>query len=145
MDVALREITAGTAREAMDLELLPGQERYVAPNSVSIAEAHFEPRAWFRAVYAADDMVGFVMLLDDPEQPRYYLWRMMIAGPQQRRGYGKRALDLVVDYVRGRPGATELLVSYIPGDEGPQQFYERYGFEPTGEGHGDEVVMRLEL
>lgn len=145
MQVTLREITVDTVREAIDLELRDGQEGFVAPNAVSIAEASFEPKAWFRAVYAGDDMVGFVMLFDDPDRPRYYLWRMMIAGRHQRRGYGRKALDLVVEYVRGRPDASELLVSYIPGEAGPQHFYEQYGFEPTGEIHGDEVVMRLEL
>ena len=33
----------------------------------SIAEAHFSPLAWFRAVYAGDTPVGFVMLSDDPD------------------------------------------------------------------------------
>lgn len=145
IEVTLREITAETVREAVDLELLPGQERFVAPNAVSISEAHFEPRAWFRAVCAGEDMVGFVMLLDDPERPMYYLWRMMIAGPHQRLSYGRKALDLVVEYVRSRPGASELLVAYVPEEEGPQHFYEQYGFEPTGEVHHGEVVMRLVL
>lgn len=145
IEVSLRELTAETVREAVGLDLLPGQEGFVAPNAVSISEAYFEPRAWFRAVYAGKDMVGFVMLFDDPDQPRYYLWRMMIAGPHQRLGYGRKALDLVVDYVRSRPGASELLVSYVPGEGGPQHFYEEYGFEPTGEIHDGEVVMRLVL
>jgi len=43
-------------------------------------------------------------------------------------------------------GATELLTSFVPGDGGPDGFYRRLGFEPTGEfdDHG-EVVIRLPL
>lgn len=145
IEVGLREITAETVKEAVGLDVLPGQKEFVAPNAVSISEAYFEPKAWFRAVYAGDDMVGFVMLLDDPDRPRYYLWRLMIAGPHQHQGYGRKALDLVVDYVRSRPGASELLVSYVPAEGGPRGFYEKYGFEPTGEIHHGEVVMRLAL
>jgi len=54
-------------------------------------------------------------------------------------------MELLFDYVRTRPGAKEILVSYRPGDEGPQGFYEKLGFTPTGDMEGDEVVMRRDL
>lgn len=141
----MREITADTVRAICALEVRPEQRGYVAPNAVSIAQAHFQPRAWFRAIYAGDDPVGFVMLDEDPEQGKYFLWRFMIAGEHQGQGYGRAALDLVVDHVRGRPGATELLSSYVPGEHGPRAFYLAYGFEETGEVEGTEVVIRLPL
>lgn len=50
--VSLHEITADTVRAVCALEVSPEQRGFVAPNAVSIAEAHFEPRAWFRAIYA---------------------------------------------------------------------------------------------
>jgi diamine N-acetyltransferase len=144
-EVTLREVTAETVRAICALEVRPGQRGFVAPNAVSIAQAHFEPRAWFRAVYADDAPVGFVMLHDDREKPEYYLWRFMIDGGHQGKGYGRRALDLVVAHVRELPGATALLSSYVPGEEGPGEFYRRYGFVETGEVEGSEVVIRLEL
>jgi diamine N-acetyltransferase len=143
--VSLREVTAETVRAVCRLEVRPEQRGFVAPNAVSIAQAYFEPRAWFRAVYADDTPVGFVMLHDDPEAPEYYLWRFMIAAEHQGKGYGREALDLVVDYVRSRPRATVLLSSYVPGDEGPGEFYRRYGFTETGEVDEDELVIQLEL
>lgn len=145
MQVTLRQVTADNVRQVCDLELGPGQEDMVAPNAVSIAEAHFEPKAWFRAIYADDQLVGFIMLFDGTDKPLYYLWRMMISAPHQRKGYGRKALDLLVDYVRARPNASELTVSYVPVEGGPQHFYEKYGFEPTGQVHNGEVVMRLDL
>jgi len=129
----------------MDLEVAEDQGHLVAPNSMSIAEAYFEPKAWFRAIYADDDPVGFIMLYDDPETPKYYLWRMMLADGQQRKGYGKRAMDLLVEYVRTRPDATEIIVGSIPGEGSPQPFYEKYGFVATGEVKGGEVILRLAL
>ena len=144
-EVALREVTAETVRAVCALEVRPEQRGFVAPNAVSIAQAHFEPKAWFRAVYADDEPVGFAMLHEDPEKPEYYLWRFMIAGEHQAKGYGRRALDLVVARVRELPGATALLSSYVPGDVGPGEFYRRYGFVETGEVEGTELVIRLEL
>ena len=87
------------------------------------------------------------MLWDDPEKPEYYLWRLMIDGPQQGRGYGRRALEQLIDYVRGRPGATALTTGAYPGDGSPIGFYEKMGFVLTGETDEEdgELVMRLEL
>jgi diamine N-acetyltransferase len=64
--VELREITQDSLRAVLDLAVAPEQRQYVASNARSIAEAHFEPRAWFRAVYADEDPVGFVMAYRDP-------------------------------------------------------------------------------
>ena len=144
-EVTLREVTGDTVRAICALSVAPGQEGFVAANAVSIAEAYFEPKAWFRAIYADDEPVGFVMLYDDPDASGYFLWRLMVDGRHQGRGYGRSALDLLVDYVRTRPGASELKSSYVPGDAGPGGFYRGYGFEATGELDGDEVVIRLAL
>ena len=76
--VTLREITRDTVREIMHLDVAEHQKGFVAPNSVSIAQAHFEPKAWFRAVYAGEEPVGFVMVSEDPDGPEYFLWRLMI-------------------------------------------------------------------
>jgi diamine N-acetyltransferase len=143
--VSLREVTGETVRAICRLEVRPEQRGFVAPNAVSIAQAYFEPRAWFRAVYADETPVGFVMLHDDPEKPEYYLWRFMIDAEHQGRGYGRAALDLLVEHVRSRPGATDLFSSYVPGDGSPGPFYLRYGFVETGELEEDEVVIRLQL
>ena len=42
------------------------QRSFVAPNAVSIAEAHFAPGHWMRAIYADGQPVGFVLTFDDP-------------------------------------------------------------------------------
>ncbi len=144
-EVTLREVTADTVRAICRLQVGPGQERFVAPNAVSIAQAYFEPKAWFRAIYSGEESVGFVMLYDDSEKPEYYLWRLMIAGDHQRKGHGRTALGLVVDRVRSRPGARELLASCVPGDGGPRPFYEACGFVATGEVHDGEEILRLPL
>lgn len=143
--VTLREVTAETVRAVCALEVAPEQRGFVAPNAISIAQAHFEPKAWFRAVYAGDEPVGFAMLYEDLEKEKYFLWRFMIAAEHQGKGYGRRALDLVVERVLSLPGASELLTSYVPGEAGPKDFYLRYGFVETGEVDEGEHVIRLEL
>ena len=145
MTVELREITADTVRAICRLKVAPDQEGFVAPNAVSIAEAHFEPKAWFRAIYADGEAVGFIMLEDDAAKAEYFLWRLMVADGFQGRGYGRRAVELLLDYVRTRPGATALMTSWVPGDGSPAEFYRKLGFEPTGEVDEGEIVGRLAL
>jgi diamine N-acetyltransferase len=143
--VELREVTGETVRAVCLLQVAPEQRGAVAPNAVSFAEAMFEPKAWFRAIVADEVPVGFVMLSVETTPPEYYLWRFMIDARYQGLGYGRVALGLVVDHVRTLPGGTELLVSWVPGPEGPEGFYLGLGFQPTGEVDGGEVVGRLRL
>ena len=143
--VSLREITGDTVRAIIRLKVKPEQTSFVADNATSIAQAYFEPKAWFRAIYADETPVGFVMLFDDPEKPEYFLWRYMIDARYQRLGFGRQALLLFIDHVRTRPGATELFTSYVPGEGSPGPFYIRLGFEETGEVDDGENVVKLVL
>lgn len=143
--VTLREITRETVRQILRLKVKPEQEEFVAPNAVSLSEALFEDKAWYRAIYAGETPVGFVMLFDDETQPKYYLWRYMIDARYQGMGFGRKALLQVIEYVRSRPDATELLLSYVPAEGGPEHFYAGLGFVNTGEVHDGENVMRLDL
>jgi diamine N-acetyltransferase len=144
-EVTLREITKDTVRTILRLDVGEHQKGYVAPNSVSIAQAHFEPKAWFRAVYADEEPIGFVMVHEDPEEPEYFLWRLMIDQHHQGNGYGRRVIEEVVDRVRGLPNATLLKTSYVPGEGSPGAFYHRMGFVDTGEQDEGELVTVLEL
>ena len=150
-EVSLREIHAETLFGVLKLDVSPSQRQFVAPNSVSIAQAHFSPEAWFRGIYAGEVPVGFVMLADsaqlsgDAYKEDYYLWRFMIDQRYQGMGFGRRALDLVVEHVRGRPNAQSLGTSTVPGEGSPRPFYEKYGFVATGEVDDGEEVLRLSL
>jgi diamine N-acetyltransferase len=145
-EVSLREVTKETLRDITRLRVRPEQGRFVATNAESIAEAYFSPDvAWFRAIYADDTPVGFVMLADNAAEERYYLWRFMIDARHQGRGIGQKALELLFEYVKTRPGAKVLYTSCVPGAGSPGPFYEKMGFVYTGEEDDGELVMRREL
>jgi diamine N-acetyltransferase len=130
----------------------PEQQRLVAPNAVSIAQAYFEPAAWFRAVYAGGTPVGFAMLYDptrtrEPEggPETCFLWRFMIDRCHQRKGYGTAALRLLVEHACTLPGVTRLKTSFVPEDGNASPLYERAGFRATREVDDGETVMELSL
>ncbi len=154
--VTLREVTGDTVRDISLLDVAPGQEGLVAPNAVSIAQAHFHPEAWFRAIYADETPVGFAMLEDwslvsgrAPElyegAPYVALWRFMIDHRAQQSGFGAQAMRLLIAHARTRPAAKTMLLSFVPKENNPEGFYARFGFTRTGEEDEGELVMKLAL
>jgi diamine N-acetyltransferase len=143
--VTLRKITSRTVRTICNLAVSEEQKNFVAPNAVSIAQAHFNKAAWFRAIYADETPVGFVMLVENPKRGQYYLWRFMIDAKYQGRGYGKKALELVIKRARRNPKAKALTLDVVRAKGSAQKFYKSFGFEFTGKMHGIEHVMKLNL
>ncbi|MGL6337868.1 MAG: GNAT family N-acetyltransferase [Waterburya sp.] len=146
--VTLREITQENLDDILNLQVTKEQENFVASNAVSIAQAHFYPElAWFRAIYADDTPVGFVMLADESANSSYtYIWRLMIDSSFQKLGFGRRAVELILQHVKTRPQAKYLLTSCPPGEESPRGFYEKMGFVYTGEVDEDgELIMKYEF
>jgi diamine N-acetyltransferase len=144
-NVSLRKVTGKTVRAICDLNVSESQKGLVSPNAVSIAEAYFTKYAWFRAIYAGNIPVGFVMLHEDPKRGAYGLWRFMIDARYQGRGYGRKALDLVIERVKKRPKAKSLTLHVVRAERGAEELYKRYGFEFTGKIEEGQHVMRLRL
>ncbi len=118
----------------------------LASNAVSIAQAYFaRERAWFRAIYADETPIGFLMLEDDPQKPEYFLWRLMVDAKSQGMVFGLKSMDLLVAHVKTRPGAVELKTSCVPGEGSHGPFYNKVGFVETGEIIEDERLMSLKL
>ncbi|MGF1515468.1 MAG: GNAT family N-acetyltransferase [Elainellaceae cyanobacterium] len=145
--VTLREITRENLADVLRLKVAEAQGNFVASNAVSIAQAHFYPEvAWFRAIYAGETPIGFVMVEDDSAKQSYSLWRFMLDARFQKLGFGRQALALAVEYVKTRPGAKALFTSHVPGEGNAGPFYEKQGFAYTGEQDEDgELIMRLDL
>lgn len=143
--VTLRPVTSENLDAITKLEVTEAQKGFVAPNVYSMAEAALAPKAWPRAIYADETPVGFLMMHMDTFAATYYLWRFMIAGEHQGKGYGYQALQLLIEQIRRRPRAKEMTLSYVPGEGCPQPFYQKLGFVDTGEVHDGENEMKLEF
>jgi diamine N-acetyltransferase len=154
-DVSLVEITQATVDVVLRLAVTPEQARFVAPNAVSLAQAHFEPGAWFRAIAHADDLVGFAMIFDptlpgavpwpDLDTRTIMLWRFMIDHASQRHGIGAAAIARLAEHARTRPVITRFATSYSEGPGGPADFYRRTGFVATGRLLEDEAEAVMHL
>lgn len=146
--VALEPITDDNFKAVCELTVAPGQERFVAPNVWSLAEAYANQEyALPRAIVRDGEIVGFLMLeidLTEEKGRSYWLWRLMVGADHQRQGIATAALALACGEVLSR-GGTELYTSWVPGDGSPEPFYLGLGFEPNGEVDDGEIVARLAL
>lgn len=152
--VHLRELTDANRDEVLALRVAPNQVRFVGSvaGALEDAAAYRQANPWYRAVYAGDEPVGFVMLSWGcvPRPPEiigpWFLWKLLIDERHQHHGYGREVVRLVADLVHAA-GADELLTSYLPsGEGGPGPFYERLGFVPTGGlDAAGEIILSLHL
>ena len=153
MSVSLRTINDSNRTAVLTLSVLPEQKQFVGTVRDALADAQRYPHAnpWYRAIYAGDVPVGFVMISWNvvPDPPRivgpWFLWKFLIDSRYQRRGYGKTAVNLIAEIVRAE-GGTELFTSYVEGEGGPWPFYKRLGFQKTGErDDNNEAILALKL
>lgn len=143
----LETITPENVGPACRLRVRPEQEGMVAPVAWSLAEAYAHgEKAWPRVVYDGDQLVGFVMAAIETVSPptRCGIWRLNIGADHQGRGYGRFAVEAVCREVLRR-GGRRLSVRWVPHEHGPEAFYLRLGFRPTGEIIHGEVEGELLL
>ncbi|RZU51017.1 diamine N-acetyltransferase [Krasilnikovia cinnamomea] len=149
----LESITPTNYEAALALSVRSDQEDLVEPVVKSLAEAYvFADYAWPRLIYDDDQLVGFLMgFLDipwdpdrDPSDRRSGVWRLNIAAAAQGRGYGRFAVDAVCREIRRR-GGDRAYVTWEPRLGGPEKFYLKLGFRPTGEQSGGQTVGVLDL
>jgi diamine N-acetyltransferase len=146
MTVTLRELTKEDFFECTKLKPKDDQVNFVAPNVFSIAQSKFFPDTRPQAIYTDNTLVGFVMWgVDVDENPtEMWVWRMMIDGAHQGKGYGRSAMEQVFAAVKAQ-GHDALFLSYQPDNTGAAQFYAKLGFVETGRIEHGEIVVRLDL
>lgn len=151
-EVRLVEITPANARAVAQLATHRWQERFVATVTDSYRDALFPEEVngvpvvpWLRAVTADGDLTGFVMLAEaTAAHPRPFLWRLLVDRRHQGRGIGSRVIGLLAERLREQ-GHRVLLTSWFDAPGGPELFYHRLGFVPTGEVADREVQAALTI
>ena len=144
--ITLREITEENFIDAFQLKLAAGQEAFVSHPIRSLAQAYvYREQCQPFGIYEGDTMVGYVMVIYDYDIPEYDIWHMMIDESQQGKGYGSKALSLVLDYIRTKPfgDSDRVALTCNKENEAALRLYHRLGFRPTGVEEEDEIEMVL--
>ncbi len=159
--VRLEKVGAKNIWDILNLKVSDEQKEFVAPNDLSIIEAYIavtgNGHAFPFGIFDDDKPVGFLMIgydVDDSfENPpkiaygNYSIWRLMIDEKFQNKGYGRKAMQLALDFVRTFPcgKAKYCYLSYEPHNDKAKKLYSKFRFVENGEMDDEEVVAVLEL
>ncbi len=145
MKIELRPITAANWRQCAHLAPAEGQRHFVASNPYSLAESRFEKNMFPMAIYDGEEMVGFVMYALDADDGNYWIKRLMVAEGKQKKGYGRKAMEMVIERIKNETGCRSIMISFVPENSVAERLYESLGFKRTGEIIYGEAVARLDL
>ena len=137
MSVTLRDITGDNYFQVLDLKISPEQEaaKFVAPVVRSLADAWYyreEGITYPKAIYAKEDLVGFIMYELDPEEQQVFVWRFLIDQAFQGRGYGRQTIEAVLEMAKQQTQMTKVVADYVDGNEPMKKILLGLGFEETG-------------
>ena len=107
MNITLQSITEENFLDAFNLKLKKEQESFVSHTVRSLAQAYvYRDQCQPFGIYHEGIMVGYVMVIYDYDIPEYDIWHMMINEAQQDKGYGKAAMQKVLEYIKTKPFGT---------------------------------------
>ena len=157
----LKKINRNNIVEILKLGVFDNQKSFVATNNSSIIEAYIaiteNNHVFTFGIYNDDTPIGFLMIgfdvnSDDEGAPKitkgnYNIWRLMIDKKFQRKGFGKKAMDLALDFINTFPCGTAKYcwLSYESDNDVARQLYKSVGFVETDEKDGDEIVAIMKL
>ena len=142
--VELRAITEDNFIDAFNLRLAPGQESFVSHPIRSLAQAYvYRNQCQPFGIYAAGKMVGYVMVIYDYDIPEYDIWHMMIDKEEQGNGYGREALDQVINYIKTKPfgDSGRIALTCNKNNSVAKNLYESKGFKMSGNEDEDEIEL----
>ena len=146
--ITLKRIDESNFLACFALKLGDGQEDYVSHPIRSLAQAYvYYHQCTPFGIYQDDRMVGYVMVIYDYDEAAYNIWHMMIDRGEQGKGYGKAALQKVLEYIRTKPfgDSAHVLLTCNPENRIAYRLYRSLGFTESGRRDEDEVELELDL
>ncbi|MDY7224499.1 GNAT family N-acetyltransferase [Halalkalibacterium halodurans] len=147
--ISIQELTAKNMYKCIALKLADDQVDRIAPNVYSIAESKVDPQFTPYAIHLDEEVIGFVMTecdREEIEERKYWIPRFMIDVSYQRKGYGKEAMQQVIDMLKKNDDCQYIGLSTEPDNNTALRFYESLGFVNTGELlEESEVILLLKV
>ena len=144
MNITLKEINENNWRECIGLKVRDDQKRFVGTNENSLALAYAHKEMEPRGICNEDIMVGLLMFAKDPDDGIYYINRLMIDKRYQGKGFGRRALEILIEEIKGR-GAETIDIIHKPDNANAIRLYRDLGFKPTYDKLDDDDISRVNL
>ena len=143
--VQLKPITRDNLDEVLALKVKDSQAGFVSPTAESLAQAYvYSETAFPFAVYSGRDVVGFIMMGYYEAKDYYTLWKLLIDERYQHQGYGRKALELGIAFLKERFRVKEVYTGVLPENHTAKKLYHSVGFTETGLFENGMEELRLE-
>ena len=131
--IKLEEITADNLEDVLNLKVSKNQENFVSTTAYSLAQAYdYRENAYPFAIYADDTLVGFIMFGFYELRNQYTLWKFLTDEKYQKKGYGKIALLLGIEYMKKQHDIKEMYTGVAIDNNVAEHLYQSIGFQATG-------------
>ena len=129
MNITLREIDGDNFHEIISLKV----EKYCVSNLYSLAQAKIYPDAIPLAIYNNDIPVGFIMYGIEPrDNNEYWIDRFMIDEKYQKNGFGKKALEIIIEKIKKDKTHNKIKISTNPENIIAIKLYKKRVFMKQG-------------
>ncbi|HSG43851.1 MAG TPA: GNAT family N-acetyltransferase [Anaerolineales bacterium] len=98
-------------------------------------------------INTGEDPVGFLMYALNPAHPKIQtiIQRLMIDEKHQGKGYGRKAMELLLEEFRANKDIRVVAISYEEYNTGARKLYASLGCEERGDMTGDEIFAVFDL
>ena len=142
--VYLKEINSENFWDVIELKVHEEQKEYVLENSISIAQAKVQPECIPMAIYDDEKLVGFLMYCIDRDDGNYWIYRFMIDKNFQRKGYAKKAMELLLNEIKKDKNHNKIVLDVKKESIAAVELYKGFGFKFNGKIFGTSYVMELD-
>jgi diamine N-acetyltransferase len=141
--ISLKEVDRHNFFDVIDLKVGEEQKSFVATNLFSLAQAKAYPECQCLAIYHEEELVGFTMYCMDFDDKEYWIYRLMIDAKYQSKGYGKAAMEKLIEQIKEDKDHQVIYLSFEPENDRAKELYEKLGFEADGRVIDGEIVYKL--
>lgn len=144
--VKLETINEELFYKVIKMKLAPEQDKFVAENLYSLAQTwlYYEDTKPF-AIMNDDTPVGFVLLDWQENERTLGVWRIMVDIEHQKKGYGRAALQAIIEMAKAENKFDMIHIDYIEGNDVAKNLYLSIGFKDTGILEGNQHVLKMYL
>ncbi len=145
-ELKLKIIDESNFVECFNLKIGKNQDKFVSHPIRSLAQAYvYYNQCTPFGIYKGNVMVGYVMVIYDYDEEMYNIWHMMIDEKYQNNGYGTKALELCLEYIRSKPfgGSNDVVLTCSIENDHGIHIYNKLGFTEIGKCEDDEIMMKL--
>ena len=144
--VKLHNITKDNWFECTQLEITDEQKKFFPAAPVYwLAECRYMNNWYEYAIYNDDKMIGFTVFGFDEDLNEYEICAFMIDKKYQGNGYGKDALNQLLDIIKTTHNRNKVYIFNYEGNFIASKFYESSGFFDTGERFNGKIIRCKDL